>query len=353
MKSIGFKFDARKIHIVKYFFSLLFFSLINNVISQNLVFEKQLESDNPLENIDLGSGVSSVPVDIDFDDDYDLFIGTSEGKILFYKNVSTNDQPDLFEEQIEDANPLSAIKLGSKASPFFVDIDNDDDLDLFIGYTNGVAYYENTGSNLVANYEEKVGVLNPLSEVTHAGARSYAPTFVDADKDDDLDVFIGWLDTNVADSQGILYYKNSGDKDVPTFENEIALNPFKDFNELYPTPLFVDADGDGDQDVFIGKGDGKMDYYKNTTDYESLDTEEFLTSSFAPYPNPASGQVNFSGLKEDTEIKIYNLYGQVVIQKVVSPEQNSIDVSHIKTGIYMLVSKIEDQKISKRLVITN
>ena len=213
------------------------------MVSQNLVFEKQLDGDNPLENIDLGSGVSSVPVDIDFDDDYDLFIGTSEGKVLFYKNVSTNDQPDLFEEQLENSNPLSAINLGSKASPFFVDIDDDDDLDLFVGYTNGIAYYENSGTNLVAVFEEKVDVFNPLSEVTHDGARSYAPTFVDADKDDDLDVFVGWLDTNVSDSQGILYYKNNGDKDEPLFEKEVAFNPFKDFNELYPTPLFVDAEG--------------------------------------------------------------------------------------------------------------
>ena len=57
-----------------------------------------------------------------------------------------------------------------------------------------------------------------------------------------------------------------------------------------------------------------MDYYKNTTDYESLDTEEILTSSFAPYPNPASGLVYFSGLKKETEIKIYNLFEKFILK---------------------------------------
>ena len=32
----------------------------------------------------------------------------------------------------------------------------------------------------------------------------------------------------------------------------------------YSAPAFVDIDGDGDKDAFIGAGDGTLCYYKNT-----------------------------------------------------------------------------------------
>jgi hypothetical protein len=244
------------------------------------------------------------------------------------------------------------VNFGAKASPSFVDIDNDGDFDVFVGGTNSIRFYRNEGTAFVPVFVEKTGSDNPLSEVIYGASRSFSPTFVDIDNDEDYDVFIGWVDFNIVDSQGILYYKNTGAKQVAVFEDQEEDNPFQSFNELYPTPIFVDADGDGDQDVFIGKGDGIVDYYKNTSESLSLDRGDGVILGFSMYPNPTSDIVNFSGVKEDIQIRIYNLHGQKIIEKIVSPNQNSVDISLLKTGIYLMTTKIGDIKISKRLVVS-
>ncbi len=334
-------------------FFVLFAHLGTIVNAQNIVFEKQLAEDNPLLNVDLGTGISNIPVDIDNDGNFDLFVGTNEGKVIYYKNISTPENPDVFEEQTGNLNPLNQINFEKKVTPSFVDIDGDGDIDVFIGTINSIAFYENIGTPEAPLFENKIGDSNPLSEVYSSGSRSYFPVFVDVDKDSDYDVFIGWVDFNVENSQGILFYSNTGSLAISQFENkEGQSNPFQAFNALYPNPVFVDADGDGDQDAFIGRGDGVLDYYKNTTDF-SLRVDNNLSLRFSIYPNPAKGIVYFQGLENDIDIFVYDLFGKKVLQKNTTTKDYSLDVSLLKPGIYLISVNYEGKKVSKRLVISN
>src|ERR1019366_9564437 len=103
------------------------------------------------------------------------------------------------------------------------------------------------------------GAANPLNAV---GVGDYsAPAFVDIDGDGDKDAFIG------AGDGTLYYYKNTGTSTVPVFTLQTGANsPFNgvDIGSL-SVPGFVDIDGDGDQDVFIGETYGSIIYYKNTS----------------------------------------------------------------------------------------
>ncbi|MBD0362591.1 MAG: VCBS repeat-containing protein, partial [Coleofasciculus sp. C3-bin4] len=81
--------------------------------------------------------------DIDGDGDLDLFIGSSDGTIKYYKNTGSVSSPR-FVVQTGAANPFNGVDVGSYSTPSLVDIDGDGDLDALIGKFDGtIDYYKN------------------------------------------------------------------------------------------------------------------------------------------------------------------------------------------------------------------
>ena len=185
--------------------------------------------------------------DLDGDGDKDAFIGTWNQGIAFYRNAGTPDNPDLVAEN------TSYLKLtrGSNSTPALVDIDNDMDLDLFVGEGSGtINFYRNEGSVTEPNF---VLVSDKYLDID-VGRRS-VPTFADLDNDGDYDMIIG------REAPGLDYYENSGTATDPTF----VLNP--SFSLIVPAlsaPAFVDIDSDGDLDFFSGGDGGGLVFYRNS-----------------------------------------------------------------------------------------
>ena len=98
--------------------------------------------DSAFLGIEIGLSLSPEFIDIDNDNDFDLFVGEYNGKINYFENVGTPNQPTFI-----DNGFIDNIDLGFFSVPEFCDIDADGDYDLFIGNYNGQIYhYENTGS---------------------------------------------------------------------------------------------------------------------------------------------------------------------------------------------------------------
>ncbi|MDJ0609183.1 MAG: cadherin domain-containing protein [Kiloniellales bacterium] len=226
-------------------------------------FTEQTGSDNPFDGIDIGTRSTPTFADIDGDGDLDAFIGEDNGTINYYENTGTSSSPT-FTQQTGGSNPFDGVDIGARSTPVFADIDGDGDLDAFIGESSGnINYYENTGDSSSPAFTQKTGGSNPLDGVD-IGARS-APTFVDIDGDGDLDAFIGEYDGNIN------YYENTGDSGSPTFTQQTGgSNPFDGVDVGRDSkPTFVDVDGDGDLDAFIGEASGNINYYENTGDSSS------------------------------------------------------------------------------------
>lgn len=133
----------------------------------------------------------------------------------------------------------------------FVDIDNDGDFDLFISgenYSNGsnaVAYMQNTGSPTTPSFDDLQ--INPFNIQTQPGYGYYSfdIEFVDIDQDGDLDFFVGsYYGISFYENTGSI---NSPSFSLPATS---PFNLCNDVEEGFLFFDFADIDNDGDLDFF-------------------------------------------------------------------------------------------------------
>ena len=216
--------------------------------------------------VDAGTSNHADFIDIDNDNDLDIFVGEWYGTVHYFENTGTS-LSENFESRTGADNPLDLVNGGVccvdwRIAPTFVDIDNDGDYDVFIGEKSGtLLYYENTGSAQNPNYVKRSGAANPFNGVD---VGDYAdPAFVDIDGDGDLDAFVG------EQFGSIKFYRNTGTKNAATF---VLISGASDpldgelITSGYPSPHFVDIDSDNDADLFVASKNGSVSYYENTGD---------------------------------------------------------------------------------------
>lgn len=229
-----------------------------------------------LNNVDVGRESKPAVVDIDKDGDFDIFIGTQDGRIIFYRNQGTYERPNFLLAAGKE-NPLDGFDVGQSAAPVFVDIDKDGDFDAFIGEWGGsIKYYQNDGTAQHAKFTEhgERDFANPFRSIDVG--RFSMPSFVDIDNDGDLDAFIGNWDDKLE------FYRNTGTAFKPIFDYvDEKDNPFHGL-ELGEglAPVFADWDKDGDQDAQLGMWNGRVKYLRN------------VGSAEVPEFRPAAGTAN-------------------------------------------------------------
>ncbi len=209
----------------------------------------------PLNDPLLTNGLNQTSfVDIDNDGDLDMFVGVLGGLtqtrgFIFYQNSGTAVSPNL---QRQQDNFLSMIDAGSNAHPRFVDIDADGDSDLFIGTLNGkIFYFENLGTATAPAFDLRDTMYQQIG-----GGFGFAPTFADVDGDGDNDLLVGTFDGRVK------FYRNIGTASSAVFVPEPSTVDSINVGN-WATPALVDIDGDGDLDLFGGKSNGRLSLYRN------------------------------------------------------------------------------------------
>ena len=151
---------------------------------------------------EVGNNLSLDFGDIDNDNDFDLVVGDFNGTVKLYINMGNQYNPDfIFEHEILD------IDLSGYSTPKLVDIDNDADLDLFVGEMSGtIFFYENIGTALSYDF---ILVSDNFQDISVPGRA--AIDFIDFDYDQDLDLFVG------SQFGGIFIFKNIATTQVPDF----------------------------------------------------------------------------------------------------------------------------------------
>ena len=219
-------------------------------------FAERVSSDNPFDGETFGSLASPAAGDIDGDSDLDVVVGNGEGVFEFLENQGSLTTP-VFNRQTGSSNPLDGFDVGTRATPFLADLDNDGDLDLVSGSAAGaIRYYENISTVGNVAFEERVDAANPFDGI-ESGDGDSAPALVDLDADGDLDLVVGGL---FGMFQG---YENTGTPESATFAAD-AEGPLSEINlGLFSKVAFADIDRDGDIDAITGEEYGEVVWYRN------------------------------------------------------------------------------------------
>ena len=204
----------------------------------------------------------NVPVlqDVDSDGDLDLFIGVLGGAFNPHLTTIRNFH---FYEQVDGEflhrtdRFIYTLDVGSESIPVLADLDGDGDLDLLVAnkldpddtQTSRLYHFENVGSARAPSFEQRDFI--PLFTRYH-----YAPALGDLDGDGDLDMLVGtW-------NRGVALYLNQGTRAEPEFvlQDTTLVRLTRGSNS---TPALTDVDGDGDLDLFIGESSGELNFYRN------------------------------------------------------------------------------------------
>lgn len=197
-------------------------------------------------------------VDIDNDGDLDVFVGDKYGVVHFFRNDGGAETIKRFVKIKDNENPADVVQVSSGAAPAFIDVDNDGDYDMLVGSRSSRTYFfRNTGTASSPQFEEEAGASNPFFGVrgstNNYGTAEATPTFVDFDDDGDKDLIIGT--TYIGDPE--TGNTQGGIRYYKNTNGTFTLEYNSLSSTLYTTYnnslAFADVDNDGDLDVFVGR----------------------------------------------------------------------------------------------------
>ena len=82
----------------------------------------------------------------------------------------------------------------------------------------------------------------------------------------------------------------------------------------------------------------------------TLSTKNIIFESFKMFPNPTNGDSIYFSVTEDATIKIFNVLGKTVAASEVTKSKNSINISELTRGIYLVKINSGKQFITKKLI---
>ena len=232
--------------------------------------------------------------DIDHDNDVDMFF-VSQNEIHLFENVG-NPVFHTWKYKSIDVNSFDY----QKPRICLTDIDSDNDSDMLVAYSEGIAFYRNSETRFtLENTNYLPGSYDP-SLVTQTDIH-----VIDIDNDNKVELIVSFLKEN---DPIFIFYKNISTSKEPkwrstSYDLSQCIDNFPDKDKTAWAPFFSDMDIDNDTDLLIGHASG-IRYCQNIGN--SIDPEWiYKTHHFAQIPGHPDMDLTLIDIDDDGDKDIY------------------------------------------------
>jgi hypothetical protein len=276
-----------------------------------------------LGTLNFENNISPTFGDLDNDGDLDMLVGDSDGKLHLLNNIFMSGESNFFINTVDYFD----IDVGSFASPFLVDIDRDDDLDLIIGTRHGNIYhYENQGSIndaefiLVNDLFGDINLTDPIYNTAYT-----TPMVIDGE--DGFELYVGT-------ERGNIHHYTNIDDNLEGLFTEVNDSLLIYSNGIRTAPYIYDLNNDGWNDMLLGVYTGGVHLLWGC-DYNQVSTPEKENVLFKIYPNPTKGILHLENFDSISQVNVYSLGGRLCYS---ATPKRIIDLSHLESGLYFIQS---------------
>ena len=281
--------------------------------------------------------------DVDGDMDKDMIVGEEFGKLFYFENTDNGNGVAVFSTLVPN---YQGIDVGQFSTPFLVDLNRDDLIDLVIGEFNGnLNYFQNTGTQSVPAFSSVNNFLGSVDTREPGFPVGYSqPVFLD--NNNTWELYTGGEPGNLKFYTGIEGNLITGD----------FIEADSNFASIFEGQRIridlADINNDGELEIAVGNFRGGLAIYSKT-DINPVSIGEVVPNKgISIFPNPASHLVNIAfddRIEVPAIVNFYSITGQLFGSTELNGD-STLSIADLPSGIIIIELRFDDQVLSAKLI---